>query len=192
MSRSDLAARMCVIAWMLQDETYLDEAAALIPVVGQGQVYGASRAMTARLLLYRPRSRARRDILFELLHNPEEYTVSSAFCLAKALEDLDDRDYRKLEANLKYKGPHGDPFPAAPPESGKAPGMCGQAPGRKIRGVSYGALDLALGMKKDAPEAFEALRPALAAFQNPTGREQVLLAQLKWKDGSEKISPKTS
>lgn len=103
MSRSDLAARMCVIAWMLQDETYLDEAAALIPVVGQGQVYGASRAMTARLLLYRPRSRARRDILFELLHNPEEYTVSSAFCLAKALEDLDDRDYRKLEANLKYK-----------------------------------------------------------------------------------------
>lgn len=59
--------------------------------------------MTARLLLYRPRSRARRDILFELLHNPEEYTVSSAFCLAKALEDLDDRDYRKLEANLKYK-----------------------------------------------------------------------------------------
>lgn len=41
-SRSDLAARMCVIAWMLQDETYLDEAAALIPVVGQGQVYGAT------------------------------------------------------------------------------------------------------------------------------------------------------
>ena len=31
MSRSDLAARMCVIAWMLQDETYLDEAAALLP-----------------------------------------------------------------------------------------------------------------------------------------------------------------
>ena len=46
-----------------------------------------------------------------------------------------------------------------------------------------GALDLALGMKKDAPEAFEALRPALAAFQNPTGREQVLLAQLTGKDG---------
>lgn len=38
-------------------------------------------------------------------------------------------------------------------------------------------------MKKDAPEAFEALRPALAAFQNPTGREQVLLAQLTGKDG---------
>ena len=49
--------------------------------------------------------------------------------------------------------------------------------------MPYGGLDLALGMKKDAPEAFEALRPALAAFQNPTGREQVLLAQLTGKDG---------
>lgn len=89
--------------------------------------------MTARLLLYRPKSRARRDILFELLHNPEEYTVSSAFCLAKALEDLDDRDYRKLEANLKYKKGRTETLSLLRRQKpGKAPGMCGQAPGRKI------------------------------------------------------------
>lgn len=184
MSRSDLAARMCVIAWMLQDETYLDEAAALIPVVGQGQVYGASRAMTARLLLYRPRSRARRDILFELLHNPEEYTVSSAFCLAKALEDLDDRDYRKLEANLKYKKGRTETLSLLRRQSPERLRECvARLLGEKSEECHMGALDLALGMKKDAPEAFEVLRPALAAFQNPTGREQVLLAQLTGKDG---------
>lgn len=109
---------------------------------------GASRAMTARLLLYRPRSRARRDILFELLHNPEEYTVSSAFCLAKALEDLDDRDYRKLEANQKYKKAARRPFPCCAARVRKSSGMWWPGSWRKIRGVPYGALDLALGNEK--------------------------------------------
>ena len=51
MTQSDIALRMCLIAWMLQDETYLDEAARLIPIVGQGNTYGAARAAAARVFI---------------------------------------------------------------------------------------------------------------------------------------------
>ena len=78
-----------------------DEAAALIPLIGQGNSYG-SRAAAARVLLYRPESKARKEILFELLHNPEEYTMRSAFFLVEEME-LTGEDYGKIAGNLKYK-----------------------------------------------------------------------------------------
>lgn len=102
MTQSDIALRMCLIAWMLQDEAYLDEAARLIPIVGQGNTYGAARAAAARVLLYRPQTPARREVLFELLHNPEEYTMQSAYRLAEDME-LAVGDYLIIEKNLKYK-----------------------------------------------------------------------------------------
>ena len=51
LSPSDIAERMCLIAWMLQGDAYLDEAAGLIPLIGQGQTYNATRAAAARVLL---------------------------------------------------------------------------------------------------------------------------------------------
>ena len=60
MTPSDIALRMCVIAWMLQDEEYLDEAARLIPLLGQGSLYGSIRALAARVLLYRPTTAVRK------------------------------------------------------------------------------------------------------------------------------------
>lgn len=178
MTKSDIAVRLCLIAWMLQDEAYLDEAAKLIPIVGQGSSYGASRAATARLLLYRPKTETRKNILFELLHNPEEYTLSAAFKLAEAME-LQGEDFVKIEQNLKYKKGRANTLSLLRRQEPKE--LCASI-GRLLKEKSeechMGALDLALGMKKENPKEFEALRPVLAALENPTGKEQVLLSEL--------------
>ena len=184
MSRSDLAVRMCLIAWMLQEESYLDEAAKLIPFIGQGETYGTSRAMTARLLLYKPESSVRRNVLLELLHNPEEYTLSSAFCLAKVL-DLKPEDYLLIEKNLKYKKGRTENLSLLrrqKPSELRASII--RLLDEKPEECHMGAFDLALGMKKDAPEEFEPLRDVLLAFENPTGKERVLLTELT--EGSSK------
>ncbi|RAZ81814.1 hypothetical protein DK853_43445, partial [Klebsiella oxytoca] len=74
-------------AWMLQDEALMDEAAQWIGLIGQGQAYsGSSRAAAARVLLYRPRTKSRRKVLFDLLHDPQEYAMKAAFCLVEELE----------------------------------------------------------------------------------------------------------
>ena len=86
---SGIAARLCLIAWMLKDDVVLDEAAGFIPIIGQGEgynYYNMSRAAAARLLLYRPKSAARKKVLFELLHNAEEYTNEEAYRLAEDME----------------------------------------------------------------------------------------------------------
>lgn len=184
MSRSDLAVRMCLIAWMLQEESYLDEAAKLIPSIGQGETYGTSRAMAARLLLYKPESSVRRSVLLELLHNPEEYTLSSAFCLAKVL-DLKPEDYLLIEKNLKYKKGRTENLSLLrrqKPSELRASII--RLLDEKSEECHMGAFDLALGMKKDAPEEFETLRDVLLAFENPTGKERVLLTELT--EGSSK------
>ena len=64
--------------------------------------------------------------------------MSSAFCLAKALEDLDDKDYRKLEANLKYKKGRTETLSLLRRQSRKSSGMW---PGswEKIRECHMGA-----------------------------------------------------
>lgn len=110
MSQSDIAVRLCLIAWMLQKDSLLDEAAEMIPLIGQRKnLYfhyyyypTASRAAVARLLLYRPVSEVRKKVLFELLHNAEEETNRSAYLLAEDME-LSAEDYIAIEQNLKYK-----------------------------------------------------------------------------------------
>ncbi|MCI8798156.1 MAG: DUF4132 domain-containing protein, partial [Dorea sp.] len=102
---SVIAQRLCLIAWMLQDEEILDEAAGYIPLIGQGEgysYYSASRAAAARLLLYRPVSESRKKVLFDLLHNPEEYTNEEAYRLVDDME-LEESDFIQIEKNLKYK-----------------------------------------------------------------------------------------
>ncbi|MDE6896788.1 MAG: DUF4132 domain-containing protein, partial [Lachnospiraceae bacterium] len=100
---SALAVRMCLIAWMLQEDSLLDEAAELIPSIGQGERYGVSgRIYAARVILYRPASGKRREVLFDLMHNPEESTCKTALKLVEDLT-LTAEDYLKIEQNLKYK-----------------------------------------------------------------------------------------
>lgn len=179
MTPSDLIIRMCLIAWLLQEEEYLDEAAVLIPQIGQGETYGAAaRAVAARIFLYRPKSPVRKRILFELLHNPEEFTMKSAYHLADDME-LSEEDYIEIEKNLKYKKGRG----------GNLALLKKQTPEQLIGSISrllqtkseechMGALDLAMQLKKETPEEFLKVKPVLSHLSEPTGKEKILLAEL--------------
>lgn len=179
MTKSDLASRICLLAWILQKEEYMDEAAELIPVIGQGSNYsGAGRAAAARVLLYKPVSERRRNVLIELLHNPEEYTMKTAFKLADAVT-WKPEDYVKIEKNLKYKKGRAGTLALLKKQKPEDLYACiGRLLTDKSEECHMGALDMALEIKKEDPAEFEKIRPYLAALTEPTGKEQVLLKEL--------------
>lgn len=176
---SDLAVRMCLLAWMLQEDALLDEAAKLIPTIGQGTRYGTyDRLTAARVLLYRPASKIRREILFDLMHNPEESTCQTAYKLAEDLA-LTAEDYRKIEQNLKYKkGRAGTLKLLKKQPSAQLAESIGRLLAAKSEECHLGALDLALQMKKEHCADFALVKPYLSDFKGETGPEQVLLKEL--------------
>lgn len=181
MTKSDLAVRMCLIAWMLQKDALLDEAAKMIPLIGQGEgysYYGASRAAVVRVLLYRPVSETRKKVLFELLHNAEEYTNQAAHALVEDMT-LSAEDFVEIEKNLKYKKGRAGTLAILKKQDKHALTACiGRLLEEKSEECHMGALDLALQLKKEDTESFEEIIPKLKAFSEPTGKEQVLLEEL--------------
>ena len=179
MYQSDIALRMCLIAWMLQDNALLDESAALIPLIGQGSGYHIGfRSAVTRVLLYRPASLLRRKVLFELLHNPEEYTNKTAHMLVEDME-LTPEDYREIETNLKYKKGRAETLAILRKQDAKDLTACiDRLLASKSEECRMGGLDLALQMKKEDSRAFAQIIPQLHAIPEPTGREQVLLKEL--------------
>lgn len=176
---SDLAVRMCLIAWMLQEDALLDEVAKLIPTIGQGSRYGTwNRLTAARVLLYRPVSKVRREVLFDLMHNPEEDTCRTAYKLADDFA-LTAEDYRKVEQNLKYKKGRAGTLALLKKQP---PAQLAESIGRLLAAKSeechLGALDLALQMKKEQSPDFALVTLYLADFAGTTGPEQVLLKEL--------------
>lgn len=179
MTQSDVVIRLGLIAWMLQREELLDETASWIPLAGQGGGYsGMPRAAMARVLLYRPVSEARKKVLFELLHNPEEYTNQTAHCLVEDME-LSAEDFVQIEKNLKYKKGRAGTLALLRRQDKTALSACiGRLLSAKSEECHMGALDLALQLKKEDADGFAAVLPDLRAFSDPTGKEQVLLEEL--------------
>ena len=179
MSQSEIAARLCLIAWMLQEEEVLDEAAGFIPLVGQGTgYYGASRAAVASVLLYRPASEARKNVLFELLHNAEEMSNEQAYRLVDDME-LSEDDFIKIEKNLKYKKGRKGVLSLLQKQSKESMTECiGRLLLTKSEECHMGALDLALQLKKEDEAYFKNVIPHLHTLTEPTGKEEVLLKEL--------------
>ena len=186
MSQSDIAVRLCLIAWMLQKDSLLDEAAEMIPLIGQRKnsyfhYYNyptASRAAAARLLLYRPVSEVRKKVLFELLHNAEKETNRSAYLLAEDME-LSAEDYIAIEQNLKYKKGRAGTIALLKKQDCKSLSACiTRLLAEKSEECHMGALELAIHLKNDDEKTFDGIVPKLKVLSNPTGKEQVLLDEL--------------
>lgn len=173
LSQSDLVLRMCMISWMLQEEELLIEATRLIPFIEPN-----TRNLAVRILLYQPKTEEQREILLELLRNPEAYTRNAAYSLVKVME-LGPRDYEQLEDNLRYKAGRKECLTFLKQQSAKALShSINRLLTVKSEESRMGALDLALELKKSGDEAFQKVRPLLQEMVEPTGREQVLLAEL--------------
>ena len=130
----------------------MDEVCEMIPLIGQGEgysYYSASRAAVARVLLYRPKSEARKKVLFDLLHNAEESTNQSAHALVEDME-LSNEDYREIEQNLKYKKGRAQTLALLRKQSNQNLTACiERLLEDKSEECHMGALDLALQLKKD-------------------------------------------
>lgn len=173
LNRSDVVSRMALIAWMLQKEEYLNEVISLIP-----QMDSTFRHWVVRIFLYRPKRQEQKDVLFELLHNPESYTMEAAFQLVNDLE-LKDEDYGKIEKNLKYKTGRKETLKLLRRQSiGGQKASISRLIQTNSEDCHMGALDMALSIKQKSPEAFSDIPPILAELKNPTSKVQVLLDEL--------------
>ncbi len=173
LSRSDVVSRMALIAWMLQKEKYLNEAVSLIP-----QMDSAIRHLLVRVFLYRPERPEQKEVLFELLHNPESYTMEAAFQLVNDLS-LEDEDYCKIEKNLKYKTGRGETLKLLRKQSiGGQKASISRLIQTSSEECHMGALDMALSIKQKHPEEFSDIPPMLSELKHPTSKVQVLLEEL--------------
>lgn len=173
MKQSDVAVRLCLIAWMLQENTYLNEAAGMIP-----SITAESRHLIARVLLYRPKTAVQKDFLLDYLHGQGERTMDVCFQFVKR-GPLEPEDYLKIEQNMKYKKGRAktlELLKLQPPEALK--GCIKRLLNSRQEETHMGALELAQYLKEKRPEQYEPLVPALRSFQNPSSKEQILLTEL--------------
>lgn len=178
LTRSQLASRLCILAYMLEEDTCLEEAAEWIPIVGQGDDSAYPRSWAARFLLYRPCSQIRKQALFGLLHNPDQATVGAAQKLIGDMK-LCGEDFLEIEKNLRYKTGRRETLAIL--EGQDTEGLIGSVRrllGEKSQECRMGALELALTVKKRDPEVFPQLLPILRSLEAPADKEQVLLEEL--------------
>ncbi len=172
MSRSDAAIRMCLLAWALQEDAYLDEAAELLPVITDG------RHLAARVLLCRPKSEIRKKILLDCLHSQEENTRNVAFTLVKRIKLLPE-DYRKIEGNMRYKKGRAETLEILKSQEPEAlRGSIGRLLKEKSEESHMGGLELAQHLKKKSLPEYRLVVPILKAYENPTQKERILLTEL--------------
>lgn len=173
MKQSDVAARLCLIAWMLQENTYLNEAAGLIP-----SITAESRHLVVRVLLYRPKTAVQKNFLLDYLHGQGERTTDVSFQLVKRGK-LETEDYLKIEQNMKYKKGRAKTLELLKLQPSRTlKGCIKRLLNRSQEECHMGALELAQYLKEKGPEEYETLIPVLRAFQSPTSKEQILLTEL--------------
>ncbi len=172
MSRSDAAIRMCLLAWALQEDAYLDEAAGLLPAITDG------RHLAARILLWRPKDGIRKQILLDCLHSQEENTRNVAFTLVKGVRLLPE-DYRKIEGNMRYKKGRAQTLDILKSQEPAAlRGSIERLLKEKSEESHMGGLELAQHLKKKNLQEYRLTVPILEAYENPTQKEQILLTEL--------------
>lgn len=172
LTRSELAASMCLLAWVLQEDALLDEAAGVIGLIGNG------RHLAARLLLHRPASDIRRAVLFDLLKNPEENTRNTACRLVERLS-ITKEEFQKIESLMRYKKGRPQTLKLLKRQEPAELRACiGRLLEEKSEESHMGALELSLHLKKQNPGEYQKLVPVLEAFDQPTEKEQLLLQEL--------------
>lgn len=172
LSDAKIVEAMCLLAWVLQDAEYLDEAATLIPSMKDG------RHLAARLLLHRPNSKVRRNLLFTLLRNPETHTREVAAGLLSRLK-LTEAEYQSIEESVRYKKSQALALMILKDQKPEALKDCiGRLLKEKTEESHLGALELSQHMKEKMPHDYQKVIPLLKAYENPTEKEQILLREL--------------
>lgn len=180
LTRSDMAAKLCFMAWLIQEEEYLDDACGLVGELTAG------RHMFARLLFYEPRNRFQQRKLISLLSNGETYTGRAAYKLIDRLK-LEEEDYLAIEEMMKSKRPEirtrAEALLMKQDEEAVIDTIGRLLEGKKEEYRTAG-LDMIMELKKksEASEGYKKARIMAEKLENPTGKEKLLLDGILDKD----------
>lgn len=176
---SDVAARLCFIAYLLQDEKKLDEVCGLIGTLSY------SRYVFAKILLYDPQNSYQRKCLLSLLSNGETYTSQVAYKLVDRLS-LTDEEYLLVEGIMKSKRP--EIRARAENILMKQDQQAVLKTVKRLMSSSKeelrsGGLDIVMELKKQ-PESqiIKQAKELTAAITNPTGKEKVMIEEILGED----------
>lgn len=100
LTKSDIIRRMSLIAWLLKDNSYMEEMAEQLSLLDSNGY--SMRASYLILLLSKPTNDKQKKILLNYMVDKETMTREAAFEIVKGLT-LTESDYCLLEGFLKYK-----------------------------------------------------------------------------------------
>lgn len=180
LSKSDMAAKLCFMAWLIQEEEYLDDACTLV-----GELTTARHVFT-RLLFYNPKNRFQQKKLVSLLSNGETYTGKAAYKLIDRLK-LEEEDYLTIEEMMKSKRPEVRTRAEAILMKQKDEALLhtiGRLLDSNKEEYRTGGLDMIMELKKRSgtSECYKKAREMAERVENPTGKEKLLLDGILDKD----------
>lgn len=101
LSRTQTIKRMCVIAYALKDESYIEEMAEKLNLIDTSEDY-SSRGLWVELLLHHPSNERQKKLLISYIADKENSAREAACQIADTITFSAD-DYEILEGFLKYK-----------------------------------------------------------------------------------------
>lgn len=186
-SKSELAKRMCCIAYMLQDMQLMRAAGSCLGEIDGGGAYGG-RGVYLELMLHQLDSGWEVDCVIRFLADKEEATRNAAYHILKDIE-LTPEQYRQLEDFLRYKNSSLRAH-VIRLLSSRETGQLAESVGRLLstgrQEQREGGLSLALAVKKDGRD----IAPLLAIVKglpDATAKEKVLIGEILGDSPTESI-----
>ena len=186
LTKSMIAERLCLTAFMLEDNDKLDACCKLIKEIDSG-----SRWPVLRSILSAPQTAAQRAALTDALADKETYTREQAFKMVKSTR-LDKENYLQMEDMLKYKAAdmRANLITLLLDRSDDSIyGTISRLLGDKKEEKRTAALDMIMQLSKDSTRKalFEKCRPLAKQLAEPSTKEKILIENIC---GSEKTEEK--
>lgn len=178
LSRSDIIRQLAFLAYVLEDEEKMTQVSGFLE--DMTGTYG--RHGLINLLLCPPKNKTQREILIKMMGVAEEYSSKTAIAIVKNMT-LTHEDYRLMEDMLRFKrgGLRRELLELLDkqPEHDMEDCLKRLLIDKKEEKRS-GGLDLLLRLSKREEKAafFARVKPLADLVENPTDKEQVLLAEI--------------
>lgn len=183
LDRSDLIIRMCVIANGLEDQEEMDYLAESLSELSSQDM---ARQKGVYLLLSRPDTPKRRQVLVNALGDKESYTREAAFAIAQR-QTFRPQEYDKMCELLRFKSADlrkNILFLLKKQDEAGLERSINILLSDKREEMRLAGLDLILGLGEDSPLRKKML-PGVGQLTSPSEREQILIKQLLGDESTE-------
>ncbi|SFR80608.1 DUF4132 domain-containing protein [Anaeromicropila populeti] len=180
-SKSQLAKRICMTAYMLQEDLYIDYAVSVLSAVDSSDYY-SGRDSFLELLLHNPKNEFQKETLIKAVSDRETSTRETAFTLVEKMQ-LEQHQYIMLEDMMKYKNADVRNFVIGMLCKRNGEDLINSV-GRLLQSKKeesrIGGLDLVLQCQKEESQKLltERMVELVEAIENPSAKEQILIQEI--------------